>query len=116
MYAVPCSVRFPFLLVGSLLISVLVIFPALSSMRLFRSFKSVTVCSAVLSVAIVAVQAAAFALCCLAGRVFIKRKKYSFIRQSLRQMEQFQRVMGMKRMILPNRMKNGKDDIPRPII
>lgn len=37
-------------LVGSLLISALIIFPALSSMRLFRSFKSVTVCSAVLSV------------------------------------------------------------------
>ena len=38
-------------LVGSLLISALVIFPALSAMRLFRTFKSVTVCSAVLSVA-----------------------------------------------------------------
>ena len=38
-------------LVGSLLISALVIFPALSAMRLFRSFKSVTICSAVLSVA-----------------------------------------------------------------
>ena len=37
-------------LVGSLLISALVIFPALSSMRVFKSFKSVTVCSAVLSV------------------------------------------------------------------
>lgn len=37
-------------LVGSLLISALVIFPALSAMRIFRSFKSVTVCSAVLSV------------------------------------------------------------------
>ena len=37
-------------LVGSLLISALVIFPALSAMRLFKSFKSVTVCSAVLSV------------------------------------------------------------------
>lgn len=37
-------------LVGSLLISALVIFPALSAMRLFRSFKSVTICSAVLSV------------------------------------------------------------------
>ena len=37
-------------LVGSLLISALVIFPALSSMRVFRSFRSVTVCSAVLSV------------------------------------------------------------------
>ena len=37
-------------LVGSLLISALVIFPALSAMRIFRSFFSVTVCSAVLSV------------------------------------------------------------------
>ena len=37
-------------LVGSLLISALVIFPALSAMRIFKSFLSVTVCSAVLSV------------------------------------------------------------------
>lgn len=37
-------------LVGSLLISALVIFPALSAMRVFRSFLSVTICSAVLSV------------------------------------------------------------------
>lgn len=37
-------------LVGSLLISALVIFPALSAMRLFGSFKKVTICSAVLSV------------------------------------------------------------------
>ena len=37
-------------LVGSLLISALVIFPAMSAMRVFRSFRSVTVCSAVLSV------------------------------------------------------------------
>ena len=37
-------------LVGSLLISALVIFPALSAMRLFKSFKGVTVCSAILSV------------------------------------------------------------------
>lgn len=37
-------------LVGSLLISALVIFPALSAMRLYKSFKSVTICSAVLSV------------------------------------------------------------------
>lgn len=37
-------------LVGSLLISALVVFPALSAMRLFKSFKSVTVCSAVISV------------------------------------------------------------------
>ena len=37
-------------LVGSLLISALIIFPAVSAMRLFKSFKSVTVCSAILSV------------------------------------------------------------------
>ena len=37
-------------LVGSLLISALIIFPALSAMRLFQSFKGVTICSAVLSV------------------------------------------------------------------
>ena len=73
-------------LVGSLLISALVIFPALSAMRLFKSFKSVTICSAILSVicafsgiilsilagtpvgsTIVAVDAAAFAGCCAAG-------------------------------------------------
>ena len=73
-------------LVGSLLISALVIFPALSAMRLFHSFRNVTICSAVLSVicaftgiiisilagtpagsTIVAVDVAAFALCCGAG-------------------------------------------------
>ena len=37
-------------LVGSLLISALVIFPALSAMRIFRSFRAVTICSACLSV------------------------------------------------------------------
>ena len=37
-------------LVGSLLISALVIFPALSAMRMFKSFRSVTVCAAALSV------------------------------------------------------------------
>ena len=80
-------------LVGSLLISALVIFPALSAMRLFHSFKSVTVCSAVLSVicaflgiiisilagtpvgsTIVAVDAAAFAVCCAAGMIMGARK------------------------------------------
>lgn len=79
-------------LVGSLLISALVIFPALSSMRLFGNFKAVTVCSAVLSVicaltgmlisilantpvgsTIVAVNAGTFMLCALAGAV-IKRR------------------------------------------
>lgn len=37
-------------LVGSLLISALVIFPALSAMRVFKSFRSVTICSACVSV------------------------------------------------------------------
>lgn len=37
-------------LVGSLLISALIIFPALSAMRLFKSFRAVTVCAAVVSV------------------------------------------------------------------
>ena len=45
-------------LVGSLLISALVIFPALSAMRVFKNFKSVTICAAVLSVS-----------CALAGLV-----------------------------------------------
>ena len=73
-------------LVGSLLISALVIFPALSAMRLFRSFKSVTIFSAIISVVcaflgilisilggtpvgstIVAVDVAAFGICYLIG-------------------------------------------------
>ena len=73
-------------LVGSLLISALVIFPALSAMRVFKSFKAVIICSAVFSVVcallgiliailagtpvgstIVAVDIAAFGLCCLIG-------------------------------------------------
>lgn len=37
-------------LVGSLLISALIIFPALSAMRVYKSFLSVTICSAVISV------------------------------------------------------------------
>lgn len=37
-------------LVGSLLISALIIFPALSAMRMFKSFRGVTICAAVLSV------------------------------------------------------------------
>jgi zinc transport system permease protein len=37
-------------LVGALLISALVIFPALSAMRVFKSFKSVTICSCVFAV------------------------------------------------------------------
>ncbi len=75
-------------LVGSLLISALVIFPALSAMKLFKSFKSVTICSAVLSVicalsgmmisilagtpvgsTIVAADALVFGVCCIIGMV-----------------------------------------------
>ena len=37
-------------LVGSLLVSALIIFPALAAMRVFKSFLSVTICSAVFSV------------------------------------------------------------------
>ncbi len=37
-------------LVGSLLISALIIFPALSAMRVFKSFKAVVICSAAVSV------------------------------------------------------------------
>lgn len=37
-------------LVGALLITALIVFPALSAMRVFRTFRSVTVCSAIISV------------------------------------------------------------------
>ena len=75
-------------LVGSLLISALVIFPALSAMKIFKSFKSVTICSVVLSVVcalagmvisiitgtpvgstIVAADMVVFGICCLAGKL-----------------------------------------------
>ena len=42
-------------MMGALLISSLIIFPALSSMRLFSRFRAVTICSAVVSVACFAV-------------------------------------------------------------
>ena len=86
---VPVIIVLAMNLVGSLLISALVIFPALSAMRLFQNFRSVTVCSAILSVncavlgilvsilagtpvgsTIVAVQIGAFGLSWLAGTVF----------------------------------------------
>jgi len=38
-------------LVGALLISALVIFPAVSAMRVYRTFKSVTICSVIISIA-----------------------------------------------------------------
>lgn len=75
-------------LVGSLLISALVIFPAMASMRVFKSFKAVTVSSAVFSVfcalagmlisivastpvgaTIVACNAVMFGLFCVAGAI-----------------------------------------------
>jgi len=75
-------------LVGSLLISALVIFPALSSMRVFKTFRSVVISSAIFSVVsaalgiiisvlastpvgstVVAVNIIAFALFCLAGKL-----------------------------------------------
>ncbi len=74
-------------LVGSLLISALVIFPALSAMRVYKSFRAVTICSAILSVTcallgilasilagtpvgstIVAIDIAAFGIFALLGR------------------------------------------------
>ena len=78
-------------LVGSLLISALIIFPAMSAMRLFRSFKHVTVFSAIFSTVcafvgmivsilvstpvgatIVAMDIAVFLVCTLIGRVIKK--------------------------------------------
>ena len=50
-------------MMGALLISSLLIFPPLSAMRVFRTFRGVTVCSAVLSVAcFLAGMAASYAL------------------------------------------------------
>ena len=37
-------------LVGALLVSALVVFPAMSAMRVFKSFKSVTICSVIVSI------------------------------------------------------------------
>ena len=75
-------------LVGSLLISALVIFPALSAMRVYKTFFSVTICSVVLSVlcavigillsilagtpvgsTIVAIDIVAFMISCAVGKV-----------------------------------------------
>ncbi len=75
-------------LVGSLLISALVVFPALSAMRLFGSFRKVTVFSAIVSVicaflgiavsilagtpvgsTIVVADILAFAVCCMVAKV-----------------------------------------------
>ena len=75
-------------LVGALLISALVVFPALSAMRLYRSFRAVTICSAVVSVVcaflgivisilaghpvgstIVAIDVVVFAVCWVVGKI-----------------------------------------------
>ena len=83
---IACVIVLAMNLVGSLLISALVIFPALSAMRIFKSFRSVTICAALLSVicsllgilasilagtpvgsTIVLVQIAAFGISYLAG-------------------------------------------------
>lgn len=74
--------------IGAMLISALIIFPALGAMRVFRSFKAVSVCAALLAVisaslgicasclwalptgaAIVAFNAISFLLCSLAGGI-----------------------------------------------
>ena len=78
-------------LVGSLLVSALIIFPALSAMRVFKSFKAVTLCSVVFSVVcaltgmlisildgtpvgstIVAVDIVVFFVFCIIGKVGVK--------------------------------------------
>ena len=75
-------------LVGSLLVSALIVFPALSAMRLFRSYRAVTIASAVIAVSgatvgmlssivletptgatIVCVDLAAYLVCTLVGRL-----------------------------------------------
>lgn len=78
-------------LVGSLLISALVIFPALSAMRVIQNFKGVVICAGVISVVcalagiilsilfstpvgstIVAADIVMFLICCLVGRIVRK--------------------------------------------
>ncbi|MBR3288608.1 MAG: metal ABC transporter permease [Lachnospiraceae bacterium] len=78
-------------LVGSLLTSALIIFPALSTMRLYKSFKAVVISSAVLSVlcavtgmlvsiivgtpvgsTIVGIEIIAYAICVIAGRTLVR--------------------------------------------
>jgi zinc transport system permease protein len=75
-------------MMGALLISSLIIFPALTSMRLYKKFKTVTVCAAIVSIicflvgmvisyvfatptgaSIVIINIAAFLLFCLAGKL-----------------------------------------------
>ena len=78
-------------MLGALLASALIIFPALSAMRLFKTFKSVTVCAVVISLicatfgvaisllwataigpTVVAADLCVFLLCCLLGRIKTK--------------------------------------------
>ena len=78
-------------LVGSLLTSALIIFPALSTMRLYKSFKAVVISSAVLSVlcavtgmlvsiivgtpvgsTIVGIEIIAYAICVIVGRTLVR--------------------------------------------
>ena len=79
-------------LVGALLIAALVIFPALSAMRVFKTFKAVTICSVIISLicaalgilisiiagtpvgsTIVAVDIAGFLIFCILG-LFVRRQ------------------------------------------
>ena len=81
-------------LVGSLLISALIIFPAMAAMRVFRSFKGVTICAAAVSVTcavlgillsivystpvgstIVAVDIAAFLIFCVLAWLGVGKRK-----------------------------------------
>ena len=74
-------------MMGAMLISSLIIFPALSAMRIFKSFRAVVVCAGALSVvcfctgliasyllstpvgaSVVLCNLLVFLLCCLAGR------------------------------------------------
>jgi zinc transport system permease protein len=85
-------------IMGAMLISSLIIFPALTSMRLLKTFKAVIICSSILSVAcfmfgiivsfacniptgasIVAVNLVAFLVFCLVS--IIKKKTTNFLRQ-----------------------------------
>lgn len=80
-------------LVGALLITALIVFPTVSAMRLFRSFRSVTICAAVISVvcsvtgvilsllasfsagsSIVVANLAVFLLSCLISLIFRRKK------------------------------------------
>ncbi len=81
-------------MLGALLASALIIFPALSAMRLFKTFKSVTICAAVISVVcavfgivlsliaataigptVVAADLAVFLTCCVIGKFINKKLK-----------------------------------------